>query len=496
MTLNFTEELSSIPLLSGLRQSRAEYYIPDIKAREDMGVLTPNYLEPLGTRSLLIVPVVVASQIWGWIWLQAPEPDAFGDIQMDLAHALANHIAISIVNATNFFEVRSMRESLEKLVEQRTRELEQGLEEYEMLNNNLQAILSSMSDGVLVANDRGDVVMTNPAISQIVRQDASMIIGASASQLVAFLHSPEAFRQFGIWAEWAVSGNVEAMEQNAPNMLIELDDGRIIFVQAAPVVREGALLGSVTIMRDITAETVAERLKTEFVTNVSHELRTPITAIKGAVEVVLGKMTGDLNAQQEMFMVMARKNCDRLQTLVDDILEVSQIDAGQMEIHPAMVNPRDMMTMLIEEVRSRAEREGREMNVNLDLPEFMPDIEVDEQRLAQVVRNLLSNAYTYTEDMGEIMLRFRQRGDTIQVDVSDTGIGIPPEAADRIFERFYRGEDELVISSAGPGLGLWIARTIVEMHGGEIWFTSSGVPGEGTTFSFSVPVRQEEVVHA
>ena len=496
MTLSFTEELSSIPLLSGLRQSRAEYYIPDIQTREDLGVLSSNYLDPLGTRSLLVVPVVVASQFWGWIWLQSPVENAFGDIEMNLAHALANHIAISIVNATNFFEVRSMRESLEKLVEQRTRELEQGLEEYEMLNNNLQAILGSMADGVMVANARGEIAMTNPAVAQIIGQDTSMIIGATADQLSAFLRSSEALNLFGKWSAWATSNNPDFMLANTISAPVELDDGRIIFLQAAPVIREGMLLGSVTIMRDITAETVAERLKTEFVTNVSHELRTPITAIKGAVEVVLGKMTGDLNAQQEMFMVMARKNCDRLQTLVDDILEVSQIDAGQMEIQPAMVDSREMMTTLIDEIRSRMEREGREMNVNMDLPENIPQIEVDEQRLAQVIRNLLSNAYTYTEDMGEITLRFRQRGNDVQFDVSDTGIGIPPEAADRIFERFYRGEDELVISSAGPGLGLWIARTIVEMHGGEIWFTSSGVPGEGTTFSFTVPIRQEEIVHA
>ena len=496
MTLSFTEELSSIPLLSGLRQSRAEYYIPDVKARDDLGVLSRNYLDPLGTRSLLIVPVVVASQFWGWFWLQSPAEDAFGDIEMNLAHALANHIAISIVNATNFFEVRSMRESLEKLVEQRTKELEQGLEEYEMLNNNLQAILGSMTDGVMVANARGEIAMTNPAVTQILGQDTSMIIGATADQLSSFLHSSEALNLFGKWVTWATSNNAEFMLSNTISAPVELDDGRIIFLQAAPVIREGLLLGSVTIMRDITAETVAERLKTEFVTNVSHELRTPITAIKGAVEVVLGKMTGDLNAQQEMFMGMARKNCDRLQTLVDDILEVSQIDAGQMEIQPSLVNSRQMVTTLIEEVRSRMEREGRSMNVNMDLPEHLPEIEADEQRLSQVIRNLLSNAYTYTEDMGEITLRLRQRGDGIQVDVSDTGIGIPPEAADRIFERFYRGEDELVISSAGPGLGLWIARTIVEMHGGEIWFTSSGVPGEGTTFSFTVPIRQEEIVHA
>jgi signal transduction histidine kinase len=231
------------------------------------------------------------------------------------------------------------------------------------------------------------------------------------------------------------------------------------------------------------------------VTNVSHELRTPITAIKGSVDVVLGQMTGDLNQQQEMFMMMARKNCDRLQILIDDILEVSQIDAGQMNLELEKLAIGAILSDVVQEYEGRVRRENRNIDVDLNLPALLSPVQGDAQRVRQIVSNLVSNAFQYTEDGGRVGIRASQRGNFVQVDVTDTGIGIPPEAAARVFERFYRGEDELVMASAGPGLGLWITKTLVEMHGGEIWFASSGVPGEGSTFSFTLPVQREDVVH-
>ncbi|HET59858.1 MAG TPA: GAF domain-containing protein, partial [Chloroflexi bacterium] len=493
--LSFTEDLSDIPLLTGLRQSRADYYIPDTDVRDDLGVLADNYLDPLGTRSLLIVPMVVSSQFWGWIWVQSPQVNAFDASAMDIARALANHIAISIVNATNFFETRTMRESLEKLVAERTNELERGLAQYEMLNNNLQAILSSMADGVLVVNETGKVVLTNPAAVRVLHLESSLLVGTMLDEIFDRFHSGQLLTWYQNLMRWAADDTSNEFDQGIISQRIERESGQVLFIQGAAVVREGAFLGSVIILRDITAEAMAERLKSEFVTNVSHELRTPITSIKGAVEVVLGKMTGSLNTQQEMFMNMASKNCDRLQLLIDDILEVSQIDAGQMQLQYGMVDVAGLINATGEEFRARSRRENRPMEIVVDLPQDLPPVPADAQRIQQVIQNLVNNAYMYTEDQGTITLRARQRGDYLQMDISDTGIGIPPEAAGRIFERFYRGGDELVISSAGPGLGLWITRTIVEMHGGEIWFTSSGVPGEGATFSFTLPVRKEEIVY-
>jgi PAS domain S-box-containing protein len=413
---------------------------------------------------------------------------------MEIARLIANHVAIAIVNATNFYETRVMRENLEQRVAERTRELERGLEEFEMLNNNLQAILSSMADGVLVTNDRGKVVLTNPAAANILHLEPGLLLGIDAGQLPTQLQTEESVEWFNDLASWSVDNPPDAAVR-IYSQRVEQNDGHILFIQGSAVLREDSYLGSVTILRDITAEAMAERLKSEFVTNVSHELRTPITAIKGAVEVVLGQMTGSLNQQQEMFMTMARKNCDRLQVLIDDILEVSQIDAGQMELNFQRMDLAAVITATIEDFERRSRIENRRMQFDVDLPGFLPKNDGDPQRVRQILENLFGNAFRYTENGGRILTRVRQRGDALQVDVEDNGIGIPPEAASRVFERFYRGEDELVIQSAGPGLGLWITKTLVEMHGGEIWFASSGIPGEGTTFSFTLPVHREGTIH-
>jgi PAS domain S-box-containing protein len=492
--LSFTEDLADVPLMAGLRQSRAAYVIADTRMREDLGVLKDAYLSPLGTRSLLVVPVVAASQFWGWMWVQSPEVNAFDEHSSEIARMVANHVAIAIVNATNYYETRVMRENLEQRVAERTLELERGLEEYEMLNNNLQAILSSMADGVLVTNDHGKVVLTNPAAAGILHLEPGFLLGMDAGQLSEQLHAGDGidwFRRLAVWS----GENPPDSEAGIYSQRVEQEDGHILFIQGSTVLRDEMFLGSVTILRDITAEAMAERLKSEFVTNVSHELRTPITAIKGAVEVVLGQMTGNLNQQQEMFMTMARKNCDRLQVLIDDILEVSQIDAGQMELNFQMMDVAEVVTDTITDFERRSRLENRNMQFDVDLPGVLPRVEGDPQRVRQILDNLFSNAFRYTENGGRVITRVRQRGDSLQLDVEDNGIGIPPEAASRVFERFYRGEDELVMQSAGPGLGLWITKTLVEMHGGEIWFASSGIPGEGTTFSFTLPVRREGIAH-
>lgn len=130
------------------------------------------------------------------------------------------------------------------------------------------------------------------------------------------------------------------------------------------------------------------------------------------------------------------------------------------------------------------------MTFSLDLAQGLPQIEGDPERIRQVLHNLVSNSYNYTPQGGCIQVRILLEGEEVRVDVEDNGIGISPEVQGRIFERFYRGEDPLVLATAGTGLGLSITRNLVEMHHGRIWFTSSGIPGKGSTFSFTLPLQQ------
>ena len=235
-----------------------------------------------------------------------------------------------------------------------------------------------------------------------------------------------------------------------------------------------------------------DRLKSEFVANVSHELRTPMTSIKGYVDIMLMGAAGKLSDQQTNFLEVIKSNTDRMITLVNDLLNISQMETGRIELDIVPLDVRPVLEAAISRVRLMAEKENREMSLALDLPDALPLVLADSDRLEQIVQNLVDNAYHYTPAGGHIWVSAHLEGDYLQVDVRDDGIGIPPEEQERVFERFYRGEDTLVIKTAGTGLGLSIVQNLVEMHGGRIWVTSEGVPGAGSVFSFTIPLYRED----
>jgi len=233
-----------------------------------------------------------------------------------------------------------------------------------------------------------------------------------------------------------------------------------------------------------------DRLKSDFVANVSHELRTPMTSIKGYVEVMLMGASGPLNEQQMHFLEVVKNNAQRLNVLVNDLLDVSRIEAGRVSL---IFQPLDLVEQAQEVVNDtlrRAREDNKLMTIRVDAGAGIPQIDGDLERVRQILGNLVSNAYNYTPEGGCVTVRIHPVDDSVQVDVEDTGIGIPLEEHDRIFERFSRGEDPLVLATAGTGLGLPIVKNLVEMHHGRIWLTSTGERGKGSVFSFTLPYHQ------
>jgi signal transduction histidine kinase len=251
-------------------------------------------------------------------------------------------------------------------------------------------------------------------------------------------------------------------------------------------------LGTVSIFRDITHEVELDRLKSEFVATVSHELRTPMTSIKGYVEVLLMGAAGQLTEQQIQFLQIVQNNTERLNILVNDLLDVSRLEAGKIDLSMQPLALRKLAEEIVEEqLRRGLEQDGKVLNYEMDIPEDLPHVRGDKDRVQQILRNLVSNAYLYTPPDGHIAIRARLVNGEVQIDVQDDGIGIPPEEQERIFERFFRGEDPMIIATAGTGLGLSIVKQLINMHNGRIWVESTGVPGEGCTFSFTLPIYQE-----
>jgi len=219
-----------------------------------------------------------------------------------------------------------------------------------------------------------------------------------------------------------------------------------------------------------------------------------MTSIRGYVDVLLMGAAGALNENQAHFLKIVKNNTERLSILVNDLLDVSRIESGKVTLSPQALDLREVAEDVIEDVLRRSQEENKPIALSLDAPKKLPRVYGDVERVRQVMDNLVDNAYHYTPENGTIIVHIHplNGGHEVQVDVEDNGVGISLEDHDRVFERFYRGEHPLVLATPGTGLGLSIVKQIVEMHKGRIWMESSGVPGNGSTFSFTLPAYEKQ----
>lgn len=230
----------------------------------------------------------------------------------------------------------------------------------------------------------------------------------------------------------------------------------------------------------------ADRHKSEFLANVSHELRTPLTAIKGLVDNMLDGLTGQLNEKQIRYLTRIKSNTDRLARLINDLLDLSKIEAGIIDLKPLRLPVVGVVHEVVESLRPVAV----EKRISLDVAAFDPSVTAwaDRDRVVQVLTNLIGNALKFTPEDGKVTVAIQRNGDEwVQISVVDTGPGIPQEEAERIFDKFYQIAQSGVQKVKGTGLGLAIAKALVEVHGGRIWVESE--VGKRSTFSFTLPTH-------
>jgi signal transduction histidine kinase len=228
---------------------------------------------------------------------------------------------------------------------------------------------------------------------------------------------------------------------------------------------------------------VANQHKSEFLANMSHELRTPLNAIIGFSEVLLERLFGELNDKQDDYLKDIHSSGRHLLNLINDILDLSKIEAGRMELDLQAFDAAGALSNAMTLVRERAQRHG--IHLALEVDPQVGEIRADERKFKQIVLNLLSNAVKFTPDGGRIVTRARLVGDTLEVAVSDTGIGIAQEDQDAVFEEFRQVGRDDTTKHEGTGLGLALTRRFVELHGGTIRVDSE--PGRGSTFTFTIP---------
>ncbi len=253
---------------------------------------------------------------------------------------------------------------------------------------------------------------------------------------------------------------------------------------------EGNLIGGVHIMTDITKEKDIDKMKTELISNVSHELRTPLSTIKEGIALVYEGTLGSLHPDQKHMLATVKNNIDRLARLINDLLDISKIDAGKMELRKSSVN----IASLLEEVFSSFQNQAKSKEIKLiiGVNKDIQSIYIDRDRIYQVMTNLIANSIKFTPAGGCITVATKDMQRQVEISVMDTGAGISPQNIEGLFDRFSQFNRVYGPGDGGTGLGLAISKEIVEMHGGRIWVQSEG--GEGSTFIFSIPkMGQDEI---
>jgi two-component system phosphate regulon sensor histidine kinase PhoR len=337
--------------------------------------------------------------------------------------------------------------------------------------NRSAAILRSMIEGVAVISAQERVLFSNRAFSQILGVDTIAVEGRPLVEVV---------RQSDLLG--IIKRALAGREEISSEIVVGTVRPRSFAVTASPVRADGPT-GAVLVLHEITELRRLERVRQDFAANISHEFRTPLTAIQGFAETLLGGALEDASNRRR-FVEIIRNHAARLARLTEDLLKLSRIEAGQLEIEFLPVSVDHLIEACLETARLKAAQ--RNLTLDVRVAPDLPLVRGDSNRLQEVLQNLLDNAVQYTLPGGRIELSASRVNDAVVLTVTDTGIGIPQAEQQRIFERFYRVDAARSREAGGTGLGLSIARHIVDAHGGQLWVES--VVGEGSHFHFSIPV--------
>ncbi|MGQ9549638.1 MAG: ATP-binding protein, partial [Roseiflexus sp.] len=400
-----------------------------------------------GYQSLLLSPLVVQDEPAGVLIIAHREPAAFTASVLPSVVAIANMTTSVLYNAVLFDRVQ--REALRR-----------------------RAILESIADGVVVLDHQRRIVIVNRAAEQM--------LGMSDWRLVR--------RSFGDIPLTRVEVRHEMFSENgaASRDLFRLGD-RVLRLSSAPVMTdEGTQIGEVVVLHDISAEIAIDQAKTDFIATISHELRSPLTVIYGYTDLLLRGMVGELSGEQRDLLEAVRSRIELMNSIVRNVILVASIEANTLQTDFAAQDVRQLIDEALAPMRKSFEKKGLALTVTT--PDDLPPVRADREQLLIILGQVIDNARRYTQQ-GEVTITAHQRDDgMVQIDVSDTGPGIPAGAMNRLFTRFFRVEGNNS-PERGSGLGLVITRQLVERHGGKVWAHSD--VGRGSTFSIALPIAHE-----
>ncbi len=439
-------------------------YLEPLLANEEVGELNIaelnrmlknlTYTASMGLLNGVGIPLAAHQQVIGVIFIFRNYPDIFSANDKLLLQSFADQAAIAVHNAQLYSQVNYEKQRLD-------------------------ALLDSAADGMLILNADHTIERCNLAFERLLGQPRADIQGRAHANVIRWARRPEGLTleeaEAGGWpltshAYLYVEGDLARPEP--PNLPVGI-------TYAPLFTPDNKLRNIIVTVRDITKFRTAEEIKNTFVSIVSHELKTPVALIKGYVSTLRREdATWERGVIQDSLAVI-EEEADRLASMIEDLLDASRLQAGGLTPNLADVN----LPALAQRLADRLQTQTKRHTIRVDFPNNFPVILADENRIGQLLSNLISNAIKYAPE-GEIRIHGEARPEQVIVTVSDQGAGIDPADIPHVFDRFYRSENA-VRKTKGAGLGLYLSKAIVEAHGGRIWVDPQ--PGAGARICFSLP---------
>ena len=409
----------------------------------------------------LAVPIVHHSKVLG-VMAARRGGSAFSDHETKLFRLAATRLAVLMENASLYHDVNSRRERWE-------------------------AVFRFTDEGIVIFDRDERIVGFNPASTQITHFSAPEAVGEPFTKVVksVTMDGTDLSAVSPIHRVLAEGITITGQEQ-----LLETKSGARTWtsISYSPIFDDaGRVTSGIAIIRNVQKDHEVEEIKSDFISIVSHELRTPLTAIKGFLSMVLKRDFGDLAPKQYHYLSLVYQSNQRMIDLVEDILNVSNIESGKLSLSVKPVAMETIVSEVVSELAAKAA--GRQIMIKVNRRHKLPLVLADETRLHQILLNLVDNAIKYSAAETEVSIDFKVQDDELVTSIGDRGVGISPGQADRLFTKFGRIYNTMSVQAGGSGLGLYIVKNLVELHGGRIFVTNR--TGGGTKFSFSLPVAKQ-----
>ncbi len=384
-------------------------------------------------------------------------------------------------------EIREKRDAELKELEKRNKEItgsrialmniledvEKAKEKSEEERDKTLAIFDNFPEGLLFLDKENRISSANPDIKDLFGLDPEKIIGKRIDEL----------------GKSSLAPFIDILKESPKGIYrkeLKLKENLILEISAIPVMKVEEKIGTLIILRDVTREKIIERLKTEFVSIVAHQLRTPLSAVKWTLKMILDGDLGEVSKEQREFLNKTYISNERMIRLINDLLNITRIEEGRFLYNVQKQSIIEVAERVIASSREEAQRRGIRFEFKKPRKKI-PEVKIDSEKISLVFQNLLDNAIHYTKTGGhvKVSIDYLKDEEKIIISVKDTGIGILKDQQKRVFSRFFRGANAIKTETEGTGLGLFIAKNIVEAHNGKIWFESR--KNKGSTFHFSLP---------